>query len=143
MTIVMGPSCAGKSTYIKEHFPNAKIIDLYDFQDVPFQTYETIMHSYEECAEALQKALKEGGDVVLEHTLLKAKRRAWYIEKIREVSDEDIDIVCLTADIDTLVINSIKRGIDFSVQYCQNMLDTLELPKLEEGYRSVKIISST
>ena len=41
LTIVMGPSCSGKSHLIKERFSNAKVIDLYDFQENSF-TFEDI-----------------------------------------------------------------------------------------------------
>ena len=94
LTIVMGPSCSGKSHLIKERFSNAKVIDLYDFQERGFVTVESIWQSYVDCAEALKEALKTGEDIVLEHTLLKRIRREWYIEQIREVTNDEIKIIC-------------------------------------------------
>ena len=41
VTIVMGPTCSGKSHLIKERFADAKVIDLYDFQGKGFVTVET------------------------------------------------------------------------------------------------------
>ena len=140
LTIVMGPSCAGKSTYIKEHFPNEKVIDVFDFQDYRFATPETVWQSYEDCAKALQDALKENENVVLEHTLLKAIRREWYIQKVREVSDCDIKVICIFPSLKMLQSRSRKRKCISTADYCQAMLDTLELPQKEEGYSEVEIV---
>ena len=100
VTIVMGPTCSGKSHLIKERFANAKVIDLYDFQGKGFVTVESIWQSYVDCAEALKTAIKENKDVVLEHTLLKRIRREWYIEQIREVTMDDIKIICIVPTVD-------------------------------------------
>ena len=141
VTIVMGPTCSGKSTYIKEHFPNTKVIDLMDFQDYQFVTVDSVWQSYEDCAKALQEAVKTGEDVVLEHTLLKETRRTWYIKKIREVSDCDINIVCLAPSAYVISNNSKKRKLDFSEEYAQEMLDFMETPDISEGYKKVEVIS--
>ena len=136
ITIVMGPPCAGKSTFIKKNFPDAKVIDLFDYQKDCF-TKEDVWHSYEVCAEELQKAIKENEDVVLEHTLLRAIRRKYYIDKIREVTDEDINIVCIIPSQKVLKERCEKR----KTSYNGSCLDILEKPKKKEGFSEITIIT--
>ena len=87
---VMGPSCAGKSTFIANRYPNLRKIDLYDYQshlfERKFYTIDDILKSYEDCKRDVVEAVKNNEDIVLEHTMLKAIRRKEYIDAIREVS---------------------------------------------------------
>lgn len=108
--IVMGPSCAGKSTFIKETFPQATVIDSFNFQK-DFMSINEIMQSYIDCKDALISTIKEGKDVVLEHTLLKAKRRPMYIDAIREITDEPINIYVVMPDSDTYLEFSQKENV--------------------------------
>ena len=139
LTIVMGPSCAGKSTYIKEHFPNTEVVDILDFQaNLIVATEETVLKTYEEHLNKVKELLSQGKDVVIEHTLLKAKRRLWYIQQIREVYSGDIDIICIKPSEDLLAFRSQLRHI--AQWYTLLMLDELELPTFEEGYKNITII---
>ena len=138
---VIGPSCAGKSTYIKENLPDYKIIDLFDFQDYKFITVENIMKSYYDCKDALIEAIKENENVVLEHTLLKAERRKIYIDAIKELGNFDIDIVVIKPDINTLMKQKALRGTN--IYQAQDELDLLEIPTKEEGFRNITIIENT
>ena len=140
LTIVMGPSCSGKSHLIKERFSNAKVIDLYDFQERGFVTVESIWQSYVDCAEALKEALKTGEDIVLEHTLLKRIRREWYIEQIREVTNDEIKIICIVPTVDELVEHAKLRGLHMSKSEAEAVLTVLEIPTRDEGYSSIEII---
>lgn len=135
----MGPSCAGKSTYIKEHFPNIEVVDILDFQaNLRVATEETVLKTYEEHLNKVKELLSQGKDVVIEHTLLKAKRRLWYIQQIREVYSGDIDIICIKPSEDLLAFRSQLRHI--AQWYTLFMLDELELPTFEEGYKNITII---
>ena len=136
ITIVMGPPCAGKSTFIKKNFPDAKVIDLFDYQKDCF-TEADVWHSYEVCAAKLQKAIKENKEVVLEHTLLKAIRRKYYVDKIREVTDENINIVCLIPSAKVLKERCKKR----KTSYNSMNLEILEKPKKKEGFSEITIIT--
>lgn len=141
LTIVMGPTCSGKSHLIREKYTNAKIVDLYDFQRYGMSVSE-VWQSYVDCAEALKVALKENDNVVLEHTLLKRIRREWYFEQIREVYSGDIHIVCMYPTAEQLSANAKKRGLHMSLEQANDMLQTLEFPSEDEGYASINIVET-
>ena len=143
ITIVMGPACAGKSHFIQTNYPNATVIDLYDFQKRGFSCVEDVWKSYEACADALKKAIKEkeNNKIILEHTLLKRIRREWYISQIREVTDEDIDIICIAPSTTTLCERAKKRKIDIDTSDAEETLSILELPTVDEGYANVTILT--
>lgn len=140
--IVMGPPASGKSTFIKENFKNKEVIDLFDFQEHILPTYESIWQSYVDCAECLKEKIKEGKDVILEHTLLKRKRREWYISQIREVTDDDIIICCILPTINEYYQRCKKRNQPIIKSTAKSMLDELEIPTKDEGYKSVYIINA-
>lgn len=144
VVIVAGPTCAGKSTFIKQNFPDRTVIDIYDFQqNKSLINPETIIQSYEECKIALQNALREGKQVVLEHTLLCQKRRPMYINAIREVTDEDIEIYFVIPSISEHMRRTRQRNIKLTVDYVRYMHEIAELPTTDEGYSQVHIIRDT
>jgi predicted kinase len=139
--IVGGPACAGKSTFIKKNFADKTIIDLKDFQDkYLFLTYDNVVKSYEDCKNALITAIKEGKDVVLEHTLLRAIRREVYINAIKEVTDEDIIIYFFKPSLPHLLERvKLRTGKD-GIGSAQVSIETLEVPTFDEGYSQIYII---
>ena len=73
INFVIGAPCAGKSYFIRETFPDARVIDLYDFQGDDCMTIEDIAVSYKEAEDALINAIMTSGrQIVFEHTLVKA-----------------------------------------------------------------------
>lgn len=141
ITIVMGIAAAGKSYFIKNNFSNDKIIDLWDFQkDLFYYSYENILKSYEQAKDAFIEAIKNNEDVVLEHTLLKAKRRKYYIDEIRRVTDAPINIYVMLPNIDKLKEYRKKRDLNTSEADILEELHVLEIPKKEEGFENVYII---
>lgn len=140
VVIVMGPACSGKSTFIKEYFKDRTIIDLYDFQSAKNGSLSAVWLSYEDCRDALVEALKSGKSVVLEHTLLLRKRRPMYIEAIRSVTDEPIDVYCMVPSIDTLYERIKKRNVRLTRKQAEEALNMLELPVLEEGFENIYLI---
>lgn len=140
--IVAGPTCAGKSTFIKDHFPDHTVVDLFDFQkDFKYVTVEGVMQSYEECKNALQAALRQGKNVVLEHTLLKQMRRPMYIDAIRECTNEPIEMYFLVPSDEQLIKQMRERSYASDIKTARSMKEVIELPTLSEGYAVVHIIS--
>ena len=140
--IVAGPTCAGKSTFIKDHFPQHTVVDLFDFQkNFKFVNPELVFESYIKCRDALVEALKQGKEVVLEHTLLKAKRRAMYIDAIRSVTDAPIEMYFLMPSDKQLFKQMKARKYTRSLDTAKDMKAIAEVPTLEEGYAVVHIIS--
>ena len=140
--IVMGIPCAGKSTFIKNNFPDYTIIDLYDYQKNTWPSVDNIMKSYEDARDALILAIKNNEDVVLEHTLLKACRREMYIQAIREVTDAPIDIYVINPNVTKVKSHAKKRGINKTKENILYEKEILEIPTLDEGFNSIKIIKN-
>ena len=138
--IVMGPACAGKSTYIKRNFENFTVIDLYKYQEQN-STIAKMAESYENCKQDFLKAVKEGKDVALEHTLLRASKRKEYIDAIRKITDCDIECICLCPSFKTIrerrKLRNCYYGGDLAIQ---DALDVLEIPKTMEGFSSVILV---
>ena len=135
---VIGCPCSGKSTYIKNNFSNIPVIDLWDFQNYKFANYDNIYQSYVDCLDALLKAVEDNDLVILEHTLLLAKRRLMYIEPLKE-RGIDIDCICMYPSFDGLKARMIQRdcyGDDEEIEY---LLDFIELPTKEEGFSNIMI----
>lgn len=140
---VIGPACAGKSTYIKENFKDAIIVDLYDFQKDSFITVESIIESYNKCEEKLIEALKTGKDVVLEHTLLLRKRRPQYIKAVRDNCDCKLTCIVIKPSIEALMRQEEARyGCKIDVEHVEGTLNMLELPLEEDGFDEIKIIET-
>ena len=138
---VIGPACAGKSTYIKNNFPDFKVIDLYDFQkDYAFLGYNECVESYEKCKDALIEAIKNNEDVVMEHTLLKAIRRKVYIDAVKELGDYEIECICIKPTPEVLHQRKELRNIKSKIEWGKEELAILEIPTIEEGFSNVKLI---
>lgn len=137
--IVMGPACAGKSTYIKRNFEDFKIIDLYKYQEENYSV-TGMARSYEKCKQDFLEAIKNGEDVVLEHTLLRAEKRKEYIDAIREITDNDIECICICPSLKVLRQRRKMRNCYYGGDRAiQDALDVLEIPKTAEGFSSVII----
>ncbi len=138
---VIGPACAGKSTYIKNNFPNFKVIDLYDFQkNYTFLGYNECFESYEKCKDALIEAIKNNENVVMEHTLLKAIRRKVYIDAVKELGDYGIECICIKPSPEVLNKRKELRNIKSKIEWDKEELDLLEIPTIEEGFSNIKLI---
>ena len=138
---VIGPSCAGKSTYIQKNLPDAIKIDLYDFQKDSNVTIENIVKSYEDCKNALIEAVKTGKDVVLEHTMLMSKRRPPYIEAVRQNCDCKLICIVLKPSARKLQ-NRQKKRYEYrpDITHAKEMLNILEIPSKDEGFDEIIII---
>ena len=142
ITIVMGISGSGKSTYIKNHLKDRVVIDLWDFQkNYTFFTQSNIIESYEKCMKKLQEELKNGNDVVLEHTLLRGIRRKPYINAIREITNDPIECIVINPNLDILRDRKKERKIYYNDEEIQAELEVLEIPTIEEGFDNITIIN--
>ena len=137
---VMGIAGSGKSTYIKDNFKDFTVVDLFDFQKHCY-TFEDCWKSYMDAKDALINAIKENKDVVLEHTLLRAERRKIYIDAVREITDNPIEIILINPEFDILVKRNKERNIYVSDDYLKQNLDVLEIPTESEGFDKVTIIN--
>ena len=142
INFVIGPACSGKSTFIKNTFHDALVIDLWDYQKgYKYFTVENILESYEDAKDILIEAIKERGhhQIVLEHTMLKKERRAEYIKAIREITDEPINCFVLKPSMEAYKEFCRRRDVTPSTLEVQLLQD----PKPEEGFASIYTIIPT
>ena len=139
INFVIGPACSGKSKFIETQFPHALVIDLWDFQkDYKLFNIENILQSYKKAKDALITTIEAnpGSDIVLEHTLLKAARRAPYLDEVREVTNQQIVCYVLKPDIETYEKFCQEREVPES--YYE--FELLEMPSKGEGFEKIFVI---
>ena len=139
ITFVMGIPGAGKSTYIKEHFKDRKILDLWDFQTHAI-SYDEVWKSYLDIQKELIEAIKNDEDVVMEHTLLKGIRRKMYIDSVKEVTDCPIECIIINPPRIELSKRRTERFGDDCDETLNMYYDALEIPTVEEGFSKITII---
>jgi len=145
---VIGLPASGKSYFIKNNFPNAKVVDLFNYQH-EYDSYMSVIDSYfKSLADLVNEVIYQenygtGQDVVLEHTLVKSKRRNIYIDAIRDYCGKDIECFYTdpTAKQYAKTVNyreGITRDIDdYQIEKAQSMLSQFDIPTIEEGFHSV------
>lgn len=144
---VIGIPCSGKSSYIKNNFPDATAIDLYDYQ-ANIQTIEDVWKSYEAVKDEIIKRLESEDVVICEHTLLKAERREYYLHALKETYPGiNFEIILCQPDIDTYKRNHVARHgepatDDFIDNRYNGFLEVLEEPIETEGFSKVSVCKS-
>jgi len=144
---VFGMPRSGKTTYIKEHFPDFKHIDVFRFQkDLPpgcsqEEREVQMMTEYEACKQALIDAIKTNENVVLEHTLLKAIRRTMYIEAVRDSTDQKIIAYVFNPDIETILRINGKEDSSNARERVEQEKSILEIPVAGDDFTEVHIIT--
>lgn len=86
------------------------------------------------------KNLAKGRDVVIEHTLFKAKRRIAYIDRIRKTTDASIEIYVMTPTDELWQLNIQKRklaGLAGEFEAFKRKAQEIEFPNVEEGFDSI------
>lgn len=137
---VMGPSCAGKSTFIKKNFPNMKVLDLFEYEERIGFSIPAIKEAYKQIEKDLVDCVKNNEDIIMEHTLLKAIRREVYIKAIKEVSDSPIIGYFLLPSDDEIKANAKKRRVKMSDSELKNVREILDIPSVEEGFSEIHIV---
>ena len=136
---VIGPPCSGKTEFIRTTFPGAVVIDLKNYQGNLYAIDEdTVKDSYLKAKAALEYAVRKYPErqIVLEHTLLKKKRRKMYIDAVRKYTDKPISCYVMQPDKDTYREFCRKRKIDPGMTGAS----LFEMPEKEEGFDNVFVI---
>ena len=137
---VMGPSCAGNSTFIKKNFPDMKVLDLFEYEERIGFSIPAIKEAYKQIEKDLVDCVKNNEDIIMEHTLLKAIRREVYIKAIKEVSDSPIIGYFLLPSDDEIKANAKKRRVKMSDSELKNVREILDIPSVEEGFSEIHIV---
>lgn len=141
---VIGVAGSGKSTYIKNNYPDYKKIDLYDYQ-THFMCVAEVLKSYEDCKQDLIESIKTCDKVVMEHTLLKKMRRIPYIDAVRETDEVKLTCVLVNPSVEQIVNNRIARGLSKTICNKESVLDeleVLEIPEDGDGFDEIVIVEN-
>ena len=152
LIIVMGTAASGKTHFIEEQFGfmGYKHISIGQIQR-ELKTDEEVdamsFHEYfdylaecnEKAKEYMVEALLAGENVILEHTLYKAKRRIVYTEAAKEVTTDPIDIYVMMPSRDRLRENLklYKDGGEASLDRFLDEMSQIEYPNPAEGFDKI------
>lgn len=154
VTLVIGPSRSGKSTFIKNNFTdvsNTVILDVLDYQNAEIDRMreEDVLITRRERIKSLLRAndkhlkdtidyLQQGKDVIAEHTMYRAKRRVAYIEAIRAaVEDVFIEAYVMLPSEENFDKYLRERNPDFIIEQMKEDAKLLEFPNPAEGFDKI------
>lgn len=148
LTFVIGATASGKSYFIKQHYADkdVDILNVYDYQTKAYeaeglaekqwlsynQQFRCLKRANDELLEAVMEALSHGRDVVVEHTLLKAKRRIAYIDEIRKRFDVEIEFYVMCPSEELWQANIEQRDLTGQTQSIKRMAGDMEFPNPAE-----------
>lgn len=144
---IAGPAFSGKSIYIGQNFPEARLIKISTFNKIAYEAFdneelETLaMNAQLYCKEALQNTIRTAGDdetVILEHQLLKKNDRAFYVKAVRDVTDTPIE--CVVLDPDEEMIEKMLGFEKSFIMLHKYEKGKMELPEVQEGFASVETV---
>lgn len=152
LIIVMGTAASGKTHFIEENFSfmDYKHISIGQIQresktdeEVDAMGFHEYFDYLAECNEKakvdMTEALKAGENVILEHTLYKAKRRIVYVEAARQATTEPIDIYVMMPSRDRLRENLklYKPGGETFLDRFLDEMSQIEYPNPAEGFDKI------
>ena len=153
LNIVMGVPGSGRTHFIERQFCGWKHFSVGDYQSRlkkergnaemdSFAYRLLLLKANEEIKGDVITALREGCDVVLEHTLYKAKRRIAYIDEFRIVTDTPINIYVVMPSEKQLRNNLISSPNHCEEEFnrLRREMDDIELPNIAEGYEKIFIV---
>ena len=126
LIMVIGGTASGKTTFIKKHFADhegVSCLNVWDYQDraykeagylesIPFgASFRCLMKANNELLQDMIEKMKDG-DVVIEQTFFKAKRRIAYIDAVKEqYPDVQIVVYVMSPDDNLWESNCEKRKL--------------------------------
>ena len=152
VTFVIGATASGKTTFIQNHFSSEKTVflNVFDYQQaaykeagysthIPFtEEFKCLYKANENLLADIIETLHQGKNVVVEHTLFKAKRRIAYIEAIRKAVRNvaiEVYVMCPTIPVWEAYIN--KRGLDSSAERLKSDAEEIEFPNPSEAFNKI------
>lgn len=153
ITFVIGATASGKTTFIENNFSdnsNTVILNVYDYQQAAYkeagfdnyisfsEEFKCLYKANENLLFDVIKASQEGKNVVVEHTLYKAKRRIAYIDAIRSTVKNvtiEVYVICPSDSVWETYIN--KRKLGTSLQQIKDNKNEIEFPNPSEGFDKI------
>lgn len=144
--IVIGTALSGKTHFIKKQFPDSEIFSIGEYQrnlqasDRNFFPYIALLaEANNQIKNDMVEKLKQGADVVMEHTLYKEKRRKEYFDAFREVTDDPIDIYVMMPSDEQLKHN--MEGHEIKLDWLKSEMREIEIPHIDEGFSHVYLVT--
>lgn len=137
---VAGIAGAGKTTFIKNNFPNYEKLDMFDYQSkYTFLGPKEMLMCITESKGHLIKLIKQGKNVVFESTFLTKRQRKTYLKAIKKFNPYTI-IYYLDKSDEEIYKNNEKRKTYMDSYMLEQCREILEIPQLSEGFNEVNII---
>ena len=147
LIFVIGATAAGKTFFIEQNYKDkdVDILNVYDYQQkaydevrvgdsIPFGAqFRCLYKANEMLLQDIKQKLMLGRDVVVEHTLYKAKRRIAYIDEIRKISDVTIDFYVMSPSESRWESNLKKRELEDMLEGLKEQQKQIEFPNVAEG----------
>ncbi len=151
VSFVIGAAASGKTYFIEQNFADKdiEILDVYDYQQkaydeagfgesIPMEAqFRCLMKANETLLEDIIINLKQGRDVVVEHTLFKAKRRIVYIDAIHDAVDAEIEIYVMRPGYERWKENAGQRNLGSGRSTFERDMSELEFPNPVEGFDAI------
>ncbi|MCR5510768.1 MAG: ATP-binding protein [Lachnospiraceae bacterium] len=151
VSFVIGAAASGKTHFIKQSFAgkDVVILDVYDYQQKAYDEagfgnsipmgvqFRCLMKANETLLGDIISNLKQGRDVVVEHTLFKAKRRIVYVDAIREAVDAEIEIYVMRLGYERWEENAAQRNLRADRSIFERDTSELEFPNPAEGFDAI------
>ena len=159
LTVLVGPPCAGKSTYVQNNVTNTKIISRDDLVDIAgarrglnyTETFKFLASNKDVCdrevdqvfEQGVRDAKQSGMDVLVDMTCMSKKsRRRW----INEFHNHDKKAVVFLAGFETLhhrnKIRAHTGGKFIPERVLQDMCLRYSLPMYSEGFNEIDFVVS-
>lgn len=146
ITFVTGATAVGKSYFIERNYSgkNVDMLNVYDYQQRAYDeagfgntvplgaSFACLKKANDMLLEDIIEKVKSGRDVVVEHTLFKAKRRIAYIEEIRKAADVFIEFFVISPSDTRWEQNLNERKLGGLKGYKADAAD-IEFPNPAEG----------
>ncbi len=147
VTFVIGAPASGKTYFINTNYSDkdVDILNVYDYQQraydeagfgdsIPFGLrFRCLKTAQDVLLKDIISRLQAGGNVVVEQTFYKAKRRIAYIEKIREAADVLIEIYVMCPSDIRWKANLENRNLNGSYVEFKRAAAEIEFPNPAEG----------
>lgn len=157
---VIGANCTGKSRFIADNFDTGEyaILNVYDYQKKlekeertrDFSTYrEQLFRANEQLQDDIVDLVRQGKDVVVEHTFLRALRRIGFVEAIQEASkDVPIEVYAMTPSDAQLRHNCEERAKELGEsaetelkRVKREITEVFEFPNPSEGFTNIYVVT--
>lgn len=153
LRFVIGPPASGKSWFVRNRLaaedPGAVLLDTYSYQkdlrkDGPMGYGDAFRCLYQANARILEDilvAVRQGKNVIVEHTLYKMKRRLVYLDAIRALPGEGGNVEFYVMRPGEERWKRYVKERELNWESCRHAAEDLELPNPAEGIDKIFLVT--